>query len=55
MKPIDVIIIVAAVLFVVGVATYALWRKKKGKTDCGCGCDCGSCSGCPSAKKDKEE
>ncbi len=55
MEPIDIIIIVAAVLAVVGVIAYNVWKKKKGKGGCGCGCGCGGCSGCPSAKKDEEE
>lgn len=44
MKPIDIIIIVAAALVVVGVIGLTLWRKKQGKTGCGCGCN--GCSGC---------
>ena len=55
MEPIDIIIIIAAVLFVGCVVGYGIWKKKKGG---GCGCGCG-CSGCPSAghcsSADKEE
>lgn len=42
MEPIDVIIIVAAALFVVGVIVWSIIRKKQGKS---VGCDCGSCNG----------
>ena len=41
MKPIDIIIIVAAVLAVGGIIFYLIWSKKKGK-NVGCGCDCSS-------------
>ncbi len=44
MKPIDVIILVVAAVFVIGVVAFSFWRKKQGKT--GCGCDCGGCQGC---------
>ena len=55
MSPIDIIIIIAAVAIVGSFVGIAIWRKKTGRSKgCGCGCDCGSCSGCPSAKQDKE-
>ena len=44
MKPIDVIILVVAAVFVLGVVALSFRRKKQGKT--GCGCDCGGCQGC---------
>ncbi len=52
MKPIDIIILVAALAIVGGVIALSIWRKKNGKTGCGCGCS--SCEGCPSAKKHSE-
>ncbi len=55
MKPVDIIILIAAVAIVGSFVAVAIWRKKTGRSKgCGCGCDCGSCSGCPSAKKDQE-
>ena len=58
MKPIDIIIIVAAVLAVGGIIFYLIWSKKKGK-NVGCGCDCSSCGGgcgsCSSAAKKSED
>ena len=52
MEPIDIIIIIAAVAIVGSFVGIGIWRKKTGRSK-GCGCDCGSCSSCPSAKKDK--
>jgi hypothetical protein len=45
-KPIDIVIVVAAGLIVLAVIGYSVWRKKTGKGGCGCGC-----KGCPSADK----
>lgn len=44
MKPIDIILIVALAVLIVGVIAYLIVKRKKGQTGCGCGC-----SGCPSA------
>ena len=46
MQPIDIIILVTAIVVVGGVIALSLWRKKKGKTGCGCGCN--GCASCPS-------
>ena len=55
MEPIDIIILIAAVAIVGSFVGIGIWRKKTDRSKgCGCGCDCGSCSGCPSAKKDKQ-
>ena len=52
MNPIDIIIIVAAALTVVGVIGYSIWKKKKGITGCGCGCaNCPSKGACGSQEK----
>ena len=40
----EILIIIAACAFVVGVIAASVIRKKQGKT--GCGCDCGGCAGC---------
>ncbi len=51
MKPIDIVIAVAAVAIVVSVIVVAIIRKKQGKSigcDCAssCGGKCGSCNAC---------
>ncbi len=52
----EILIIVVAAAFVVGVAVWSVVRRKKGKTDCGCGCSgCAGCSLCNTAKKDDEK
>ncbi len=40
----EILLIIAACAFVVGVIAASVIRRKQGKT--GCGCDCGGCSGC---------
>ncbi len=56
MKPIDVVLIVALSVLLVGVAAYLIVRKKKGQTGCGCGCQgCPSASACAAAKRAREE
>ena len=51
----EILLIVLAGAFVVGVAVWQIIRKKQGKS----GCDCGSCSGgcphCAAAQKKQEE
>ena len=42
----EILVIVFAAAFVVGVAIWQIVRRKKGK---GC-CDCSSCSACPHCK-----
>ena len=44
MKPIDIILIIALAILVIGILAYLIIKKKKGETGCGCGCN-----GCPSA------
>ncbi len=44
MEPIDILLIVALSVLVVGIVARLLLRKKQGKASCGC-----SCQGCPSA------
>ena len=44
MKPIDIILIIAIAVLIVGVIAYLIVKKKKGETGCGC-----ACKGCPSA------
>lgn len=44
MQPIEIVVIVISALFVVGVAVWALLRKRKGKSFCtGCDGDCANC------------
>ena len=53
MNPIDIVILVAAVVAVIGVITLAIVRKKQGKS---IGCDCSSChKNCPNRQTTKEE
>ena len=47
-KPIDILIGVAAAAVVVGVIVWAIIRKKQGKSIT---CDCSSCDGCCSGCK----
>ncbi len=50
MQPIDIVILVAAVLAVGGAVALSVVRKKQGKSGC---CDCSSCAdcaNCPSRK-----
>lgn len=60
MKPIDYIIIAAAVAVVVGVIIKSIRDKKNGKTGCGCGCEScpsrGACAGSSARREtlDKE-
>lgn len=60
MKPIDYIIIAAAVAAVVGVIIKSIRDKKNGKTGCGCGCEScpsrGACAGSSARREtlDKE-
>lgn len=53
MQPIEIIVIAATVLFVVGVTVWLIVRKKKGKTSCGC--DCSSCSSCSACRIKRQE
>lgn len=43
MKPIDIIILIAAVAIVIGVIVWQIIRRKQGKVGC---CDSSSCSAC---------
>ena len=47
----EILIIVAAIAFVVSVTVYNVIRKKKGKNSCGCDCGCSGCQGCPSRER----
>lgn len=44
----EILIIVAAALFVIGVVTVSVVRKIQGKSGCGGNCSC--CNGCSSKK-----
>ncbi len=44
MSPVDIVILILAVLCVGGAIALALWRRKTGRS--GCGCSSG-CAGCP--------
>ncbi len=53
MGPLEIILIVAAVLVVGLVIGIAIWKKATGrKSDCGCGGNCSCCGGsCGTEKK----
>ena len=52
MKPIDIIILIAAVAIVIGVIVWQIIRKKQGKS---LGCDCSSChKNCPHRQEKQE-
>ena len=48
----EILIIVLAAAFVVGVTVWRIVRHRQGKGGCDCGCsDCSHCSACSAAKK----
>lgn len=51
MQAYEILIIVFASAFVLGVAVWQIVRKVKGKGGCDCGGDCGCCPHCKNAKK----
>ncbi|MDE6058668.1 MAG: FeoB-associated Cys-rich membrane protein [Clostridia bacterium] len=53
----EIVLIVAAALFVVGVIVWQIIRRKQGKGGCDCGCsNCsGSCSACQSKQKEEKK
>ncbi len=65
MKPIDIIILIAAIAIVGGVIAWQIIRKKQGKVGC-CDCSssascsghcggCGGCQGCSIKENEKQE
>lgn len=56
MKPIDIILIIGAVLIIGGIIAYLIISKRKGKNvGCGCGCSgCPNASACGGGKAEKE-
>ncbi len=51
MESIDILLIVALAVLLVGIVANLIVRKKQGKTGCGCGCQgCPSASACAAAK-----
>ncbi|MCI9407722.1 MAG: FeoB-associated Cys-rich membrane protein [Clostridia bacterium] len=49
MNVVDIVVIVAVSLAVLGVVGWIIYRKVKGKK-IGCDCDCSSCGGCGKKK-----
>ena len=49
----EIMIIVLACAFVVGVIAWRIIRKMQGKSGCDCGCGCGG--NCPSCKSKQED
>jgi len=52
MTLIEILVIVACSLIVLGVIVLTIINKKKGKTSCGC--DCANCAGCAHKKKQQD-
>ena len=51
----EILIIVLAAAFVIGVFGWRIVRKMQGMGGCDCGCsDCSHCTACSAAKKAKE-
>lgn len=50
----EILIIIFAALFVVGVIVWQIIRKKQGKSGCDCG-SCSHCSGCAACKAKAEQ
>lgn len=56
MQPIEIVVIIGAVLVVLGVLIGHIHKKKSGKTGCsGCSGCCSSCSSCNLSKDTKKE
>lgn len=52
----EILIIVLAAAFVIGVLGWRIVRKMQGRGGCDCGCsDCSHCTACSAAKKAKEK
>lgn len=50
----EILLIVAAAAFVVGIAVWQIVRRVKGKGGCDCGCaNCPGCSSCHTRKEKK--
>ena len=47
MGPVEIVVIVLAVLFVAAVVGWNVYKKLTGKGGCDCGYGCGGCYGCP--------
>lgn len=49
----EILVIVLATMFVIGVCVYSFVRKKKGKGGCDCCSDCAHCAHCATEEKKK--
>ena len=49
----EILVIVFAIAFVVGVTTWQIVKRKKGKGCCDCSSGCTSCPHCKTQKSDK--
>ena len=52
MTLLEILVIIACSLIVLGVIIWSVINKKKGKTSCGC--NCSNCSGCANKKSRKK-
>ena len=55
MKLFEIVLVIACALFVIGVITTSIIRKKQGKCSCDCGGDCSHCKACMYAKTNKRQ
>lgn len=55
MQPIEIVVIVLCMAFVIGICIWAFCRKKKGKSVCGCGECNGDCAKCKAAIQKAKE
>ncbi len=46
MQPIEIVVIIGAILLVVGSIIYNILKKKKGKVSSCCNGNCNGCKGC---------
>lgn len=53
MTLLEILVIIACTLIVLGVVVWSIINKKKGKTSCGC--DCANCLGCANKKIKQNE
>lgn len=51
----EILLIVLACAFVLGVIVWQIIRKKQGKSSCDCGGNCSACCGCSYAKKEDKK
>lgn len=51
----EILLIVLAAGFVIGVVAWRVIARKRGKGGCDCGFDCSACAGCSACREKKED